>query len=82
MRLSQFLVASACAVMLSACSTHEDTAYLSHQASHPVVVPPGAQAPMQQPLYVIPKVAVSGQPGKVSLLPPGSKIAEYRQNKS
>jgi len=73
---------SAAVILLAGCATHEDTAYLSHQSSQPMVVPQGVQAPMQKPLYAIPKVAVSGKAGKVSLLPPGSKIAQYRQSKS
>lgn len=82
MRYLKLIGFSSWAMLLAGCATHEDTAYLSHQSSQSIVVPRGVQAPMQKPLYAIPKVAVSGKAGKVSLLPPGSKIAQYSQSKS
>lgn len=79
MRLIKIMVLCAGCVALASCATPKSVAYLTPQHNARMTVPRGAQSPMQQPLYVVPRVAVKGRVGDVSLLPPGSNIALYQQ---
>ena len=66
---------------LLSCSsmTSRSDAYLTAPKGQKLVMGAKQNSPMQQPYYPIPRVNVTGHPGSVSLLPPGSKIRDYQK---
>lgn len=69
-------------ILLVSCSRYKrnENAYVYAKAGQPFVVPRGATAPVQQPYYPVPSSANLGG-GRVSIVPPGSKIQQYRDEK-
>jgi len=69
-------------ILMVSCSRYKrnENAYVYAKAGQPFVVPRGVTAPVQQPYYPVPSSANLGS-GRVSLVPPGSQIQQYRDEK-
>ena len=78
MRTLKIMVVLMGCVAVMGCSAPRSLAYMEPQNNTKVVVPEGVQSPMQKPLYAIPSRSVKGRVGVISLLPPGSRIAQYQ----
>ena len=81
MRTLKIMVVLMGCVAVMGCSAPRSLAYMVPQYITKVVVPKGVQPPMQKPLYAIPSHPVKGRVGALSLLPPGSRIAQYQAKK-
>ena len=73
------VILSSLMVSCSVIHSHDDD-YLTVPAGKVLVMPSKkADSPMQQAFYPIPTTRVTGKPGPVSLVPPGSRISAYQQ---
>lgn len=72
-------------LMLSSC------AHMNYSQKHyqkyvgtvsPVIVPKGLALKKGEPYYQVPKITTSAPAGPVSLIPPGSKVLQYRHSKN
>jgi len=86
MRFLKFVPLLLLAVLVSACSTtgsgvHSDDYIKQSQSVHPMLIPAGVAMPKQKPYYRVPAVAVRSGNASPSLLPPGSKVLQYRASK-
>ncbi|MCH9769579.1 MAG: outer membrane protein assembly factor BamC [Gammaproteobacteria bacterium] len=71
------------AFLLAACAEfglgHKDRRYAKHATVIPKMkIPPATGVPKIESYYPIPKIALNSQEKKPSILPPGSKILQYR----
>ena len=82
MRFLKFFSIIMLAFVLCACSrmgAQSDEYIKQSKAAHPIVVPTGAIPPMQKPYYRVPPVPVQASNIPMSLVPPGSKVLQYRE---
>ena len=84
MRTVFSVVLGSLVVCLNGCSMFSaapNKTYLSAHSSPDLIVPAMVKAPNQQPFYAIDSQGVTGKPGQVSLLPPGSLASKQALNK-
>ena len=81
------LIVLALPILLPACSkyglSHNQNKYSEYgKAISPIVVPSGVPAVKQEPYYSVPNVNIDPNQAAVSLVPPGSYLAEQQTLKN
>lgn len=84
-RMIKLITIFTCVLMLSSC------AHMNYSQKHyqkyvgtvsPVIVPKGLALKKGEPYYQVPKITTTAPAKSVSLIPPGSKVLQYRHSKN